>query len=332
MSYTSDLWRDLQRQMREYGVSGFVPGSGDLLLVVGSTDDQTLGLLDISGVADGWVLTRDSAADHGVKWAAPSGGGGGTSNHAGLTNLPWTASGHTGAANRLAAFDGGGAAVYAALPLAVANGGTGAGSESGARAALGLVIGTDVQAQDAQLQAIANLTPSADQIAYWTGAGSAALTGLSAFVRTLLDDIDAPAARTTLGAADTTLSFVLINPDASAPNGFELVGGALTAITTSSTVQIDTYFSGEQLLAGRATPGAGVGEELTISEVLDWLSSTHGAVLYRDAGGWAALAPGTAGHVLTTQGAGADPIWQAAGGGGGGLSQAQVLSRASLRA
>lgn len=38
-------------------------------------------------------------------------------------------------------------------------------------------------------------------------------------------------------------------------------------------------------------------------------ASTRGGILYRGASGWALLAPGTAGQVLTTNGAGADPSW-----------------------
>jgi hypothetical protein len=43
-------------------------------------------------------------------------------------------------------------------------------------------------------------------------------------------------------------------------------------------------------------------------------------VLYRGATGWAALAPGTSGQVLQTNGAAADPTWATVSGGGGGIS------------
>lgn len=47
----------------------------------------------------------------------------------------------------------------------------------------------------------------------------------------------------------------------------------------------------------------------SISEILDTISAVRGTVLFRGATHWQALAPGTPGHKLTTQGPGADPTW-----------------------
>lgn len=58
----------------------------------------------------------------------------------------------------------------------------------------------------------------------------------------------------------------------------------------------------------------------TLSQVLDFLGTTQGSILYRDSTGWQILAPGTSGQFLKTQGAGANPIWAAGGGGGGGTT------------
>lgn len=67
--------------------------------------------------------------------------------------------------------------------------------------------------------------------------------------------------------------------------------------------------SATQRLLGRNTAGAGVTEEVTTTQALDWLGSTQGNILYRNGTVWTVLAPGTAGQVLQSGGAAANPSW-----------------------
>ena len=120
----------------------------------------------------------------------------------------------------------------------------------------------------------------------------------------------------------TTLTFTTA-PAAGTNNIFVRWTAAMTVGTPNdgsvTTVKLQdkavTYgkiqdITASQRLLGRNTAGAGVTEEVTLSQLLDWIgSAARGDILYRGAAAWARLAAGTAGQKLQTGGAGADPTW-----------------------
>jgi len=140
-----------------------------------------------------------------------------------------------------------------ATAIAVAYGGTGATDAATARTNLGLAIGTDVQAYDAELAALAGLTSAANKLPYFTGSGTAALTDLTSQARGLLDDASYSDMRTTLGLA--------IGTDVQAYNSTlaAVAGGTYTgddSITTVGTITSGVWNGTDVAIADGGT-GAG---------------------------------------------------------------------------
>jgi hypothetical protein len=134
---------------------------------------------------------------------------------------------------------------------------------SAQRTTMGVAIGSDVQAYDAGLASIAGLTTAANKVIYTTGSDTYAVTDFTAFGRSLVDDADAAAGRTTLGvvigtdvqAYDAELA-ALAGLTSAADKGIQFTGSG-TAATYDLTAAGKALLDDANASAQRTTLGLG---------------------------------------------------------------------------
>lgn len=90
-------------------------------------------------------------------------------------------------------------------------------------------------------------------------------------------------------------------------------GGTSTTIANDAVTYAKLQnVSATSRVLGRKGAGAGDAEECSLSEILDFVgSAAQGDILYRGASGWERLGAGTSGRFLRTNGAAANPSWNA---------------------
>lgn len=195
--------RVLEKQSNKGAANGYASLDGSTK-VPSAQISEVLGLADLTNFGagnEGEIVYRDGSA-----WTVL---GDGAANTVLVTDADGT--GRSQALLVNANIDAGAAIAYSKLNLTSS------------------IVNGDIA--DAELSAIGGLTSAADRLPYFTGSGTAALATFTAFGRSIADDADATAGRTTLSAAGVVAVQVFTASDTYIPRTgilyavIECVGG-----------------------------------------------------------------------------------------------------------
>ena len=141
-------------------------------------------------------------------------------------------------------------------------------STSAVRTTIGVAIGTDVQAYDATLAALAGVTTAADKLVYASGVDTFLTTDFTSTARTLLDDTSTSAMRTTLGVGigtdvqDYDATLAALAGVTTAADKLIYASGVDTFLTTDLTSTARTLLDDSSTSAMRTTLGVAIGTDV----------------------------------------------------------------------